>query len=133
VARSSLERRLDWELDDGGFVALYEACRIPYELLCHYVPDYILPNGIVIEAKGFFNSADRRKMRAVKDMHPDLEIRFVFGRAGNKLNKTSRTTYSKWADSKGFPWADKSIPDAWHAEPPFRASIAKLAELGVEF
>ena len=133
MARSSLERRLDWALNDGGFVAHYEACRIPYSLLCHYVPDYILPNGIVVEAKGYFTSADRRKMRAVKAAHPDLEIRFTFGNAANRLNKTSRTTYSKWCDSKGFPWSNKSIPDSWHKEAPFKASIAKLAELGVTF
>lgn len=133
MARSGLERRIDWELNDGGFVSQYEPCRIPYSLRCHYVPDYVLPNGIVIEAKGHFTSADRRKMRAVKEAHPELEIRFVFGRAANKLNKTSRTAYSKWAGSKGFPWADKSIPDSWHREPPFKASIATLAELGVSF
>lgn len=133
MARSGLERRIDRELEWGEHEYQYEPCRIPYSLLCHYVPDYILPNGIIIEAKGHFTSADRRKMRAVKEMHPDLEIRFVFGRATNKLNKTSRTTYMKWSESRGFPWANKSIPTEWHLEPPFKKSIAALAELGVTF
>ena len=133
MARSGLERRLDRELEWGEHEYQYEACRIPYSLECHYVPDYILPNGIVIEAKGHFTSADRRKMRAVKAAHPDLEIRMVFGRATNKLNKTSRTTYWKWCETKGFPWANKSIPTEWHYESPFRKSIAALAELGVTF
>jgi hypothetical protein len=128
-----LERRLDRELEWGEHEYQYEACRIPYSLECHYVPDYILMNGILIEAKGHFTSADRRKMRAVKARHPLIEIRFVFGRASNKLNKTSRTTYSKWCETKGFPWANKSIPDSWHMEPPFKQSIAALAELGVTF
>lgn len=133
MARSGLERRIEWEMDDGGHVGFYEACRIPYLLRCHYVPDWVLLNGIVIEAKGYFTSADRRKMRAVKEAHPELEIRFVFGRAANKLNKTSRTSYSKWAGTKGFPWADRSIPGSWYREPPFKESIATLAELGVSF
>jgi len=133
VARSGLERRLDRELEWGGFEYQYEPVYIPYLLKCRYLADYVLPNGIIIEAKGHFTSADRRKMRAVKAAHPDLEIRMVFGRAENKLNKTSRTTYAKWSESKGFPWANKSIPDSWHKEKPFKRSIAALAELGVTF
>ncbi len=117
----------------GGFEFQYEPVYIPYLLHCRYLADWVLPNGIIIEAKGHFTSADRRKMRAVKEAHPDLEIRMVFGRAENKLNKTSRTTYWKWCESKGFPWANKSVPKSWHAEPPFKRSIAALAELGVTF
>ena len=133
MARSGLERRIDRELEWGGFEYQYEPVYIPYKLVCRYLADYVLPNGIIIEAKGHFTSADRRKMRAVKEAHPDLEIRMVFGRASNKLNKTSRTTYAKWCETKGFPWANKSIPDSWHAEPPFKKSIATLAALGVTF
>ncbi len=133
MARSGLERRIDRELKWGGFKYLYEPVYIPYLLHCRYLADYVLPNGIIIEAKGHFTSADRRKMKAVKEAHPTLEIRMVFGRAENKLNKTSRTTYAKWCDTKGFPWANKSIPDSWHREPPFKESIAALAELGVTF
>jgi len=133
VARSGLETRLDRELEWGKHKYKYEPCRIPYSLVCHYVPDYVFPNGIIIEAKGYFTSGDRRKMRAVKRDHPELEIRMVFSRAANKLNKTSRTSYAKWCETKGFPWANKSIPTEWHYEPPFRQSIAALAELGVTF
>lgn len=133
MARSGLERRLDQELMRGGFEAQYEPVRIPFNIQSHYVPDYVLPNGIVIEAKGHFTSSDRRKMRCVKEQYPDLEIRFVFGRASNRLNKTSSTTYSKWSETKGFGWANKSIPKPWHKEAPFKKSIAVLAELGVDF
>ena len=133
MARSGLERRIDRELKWGGFEYQYEPVYIPYLLHCRYLADYVLPNGIIIEAKGHFTSADRRKMKAVKEAHPTLEIRMVFGRAENKLNKTSRTTYAKWCETKGFPWANKSIPDSWHREPPFKESIATLAALGVTF
>jgi len=133
MSRSSLERRLDIEIEEGGFEALYEPVRIPYSLACHYVPDYVLPNGIVIEAKGYFTSTDRRKMRVVKEQYPNLEIRFVFGRAANRLNKRSHTSYARWADTKGFLWANRSIPRDWYGEPPFKESLAILAELGVTF
>ena len=117
----------------AGVEYQYEPCYIPYLLQCRYLVDYVLANGILIEAKGHFTSADRRKMRAVKAAHPDLEIRMVFGRAQNKLNKTSRTTYAKWCETKGFPWANKSIPAEWHREPPFKRSIAALAGVGETF
>ena len=61
-------------------------------------PDFFLPNGVIIEAKGFFKPSDRRKMLAVKEAHPELDIRFVFMR-DNTLSKSSKTTYSMWAEA----------------------------------
>jgi hypothetical protein len=132
MARSGLEKRLDREIEASGLIAFYEPVRIPYTIDAAYVPDYILPNGIVVEAKGHFTSADRRKMRAVKAQYPRLDIRLVFGRAANKLNRTSRTSYADWAESKEFPWANKSIPPEWWEEPMNKASWAILVELGME-
>ena len=48
---------------------------------------------MIIEAKGFFKPSDRRKMLAVKEAHPHLDIRFVFMR-DNTLSKNSKTTYT---------------------------------------
>lgn len=87
--------------------------RIPYSEQHTYIPDFVLPNGVLIEVKGYFPSEDRTKMRAVKDSHPELDIRFVFQRAKTKLNKESKTTYGDWADKYGFPWADREIPVEW--------------------
>ena len=70
-------------------------------------------------------------MRLVKAQYPDLEIRFVFGRATNRLNKRSKTTYAKWSESRGFPWANRTIPLTWWKEKPFCKSVATLKELGI--
>jgi hypothetical protein len=82
-----------------------------------YTPDFTLPNGIRIEAKGYLTAEDRAKMKRVKASNPFLDIRFVFGRASNKLNKESPTTYAMWAEDNGFKWAEKVIPREWITEP----------------
>lgn len=118
--KSSLEELIALRLESQGVPVLYETEAISYEVPAvkhKYTPDFLLPNGIRIEAKGYFTAEDRRKMLQVKASNPFLDIRFIFGRATNKLNKLSPTTYAKWADDHGFPWAEKVIPDAWLEEP----------------
>lgn len=78
-----------------------------------YTPDFLLPNGIIIETKGRFLPEDRRKHLEVRKQHPELDIRFVFSRASAPINKGSKTTYAMWCEKHGFLWADKQIPDDW--------------------
>lgn len=68
-----------------------------------------------METKGRFVAADRSKHLAVKEQHPEHDIRFVFER-NNTLNKKSKTTYSMWCDKHGFKWAIKRIPEEWLRE-----------------
>lgn len=56
-------------------------------------------------------------MLAVRDSNPDLAIYLLFGKAQNRLNKKSKTTYAKWAQDNGFKWAEGSIPQEWIDEP----------------
>lgn len=82
-----------------------------------YTPDFIVDGGrIIIETKGLFTTEDRQKMKLVKEQHPDLDIRFVFSNANARIAKRSPTTYAKWAESNGFPWAHKTIPLEWLKE-----------------
>lgn len=85
-----------------------------------YTPDFKvwLPDGddddyFYIEYKGYFDPKARTKMARVKEQHPELDIRFVFLQANNKLNKRSKTRYWEWAEKKGFPWADDQFPRKW--------------------
>jgi hypothetical protein len=111
--RSKFERRLAAQLDHVGVPYLYECRHLDYVCKRTYTPDFELPNGVILEAKGFFKPADRTKMLAVKKAHPGLDIRFVF-QANNKLSKSSKTTYGAWADKHGFPWCiGPSIPESW--------------------
>jgi hypothetical protein len=81
-----------------------------------YHPDFRLPNGIIIEAKGWFKTTDRQKHLCIKYQHPDLDIRFVFSNSKNKIGKKSSTTYAMWCEKNGFKYADKVVPQAWIEE-----------------
>jgi len=115
--RSGLEHKIAEKLTKQGVAYEYEARRIPYTGKPHsYTPDFILPNGIIVEAKGIFSSADRAKHLLIKEQHPELDIRFVFGYANNKLTKKSKTTYWMWCEKNGFRWASELIPKEWIEE-----------------
>ena len=80
-----------------------------------YTPDFYLPDtGIYIEAKGHLDKADRVKMALVKEQHKDLDIRFVFMNARNKIYKGSKTTYADWCNKHDFRWAEGAIPTEWY-------------------
>lgn len=81
-----------------------------------YTPDFKLPNGIFIETKGRFVTADRQKHLLVKAQNPELDIRFVFSNSKSRISKRSTTTYADWCTKNGFKFADKWIPDAWLKE-----------------
>lgn len=129
--RSGLEAPIGERLKARGINFKYEPFRISFvPEVKHYTPDFVFfDNGIVVETKGYFVSADRKKHLLIKAQYPDLDLRFVFARSLNKLSKKSLTTYAKWAETKGFKWADKDIPEAWLKEPPNRKSLAVIKQL----
>lgn len=128
--RSGLEDTIQGHLAAQGVPFEYEAFRIPYVDKPHtYTPDFLLDNGIVVETKGYFTSADRAKHLLVKQQHPDIEIRFVFQRSKTKLSKTSKTTYAMWCEKHGFQYADTHIPAAWVIEPDHVRSIVAITRL----
>lgn len=113
--RSGLEEDIARELEDKGIAYEYETLSIKYEVneTRKYTPDFKLPNGIIVESKGRFTSADRKKHLLVQKQHPEYDIRFVFSNSRAKLNKGSKTTYADWCQKHGFPYADKHIPEEW--------------------
>lgn len=82
-----------------------------------YHPDFRLPNGIIIEGKGWFKSSDRQKHLCIKFQHPELDIRFVFSNPNNKIGKKSNTTYAMWCEKNGFKYAKGTVPQEWINEP----------------
>jgi hypothetical protein len=118
--RSGLEEQIARQLEEAGIDAEYETTTIKYtvpEKDHKYTPDWVLPNGIIIESKGRFLTADRQKHLLVKKQHPELDIRFVFSRSKTTISKASKTTYSDWCTKNGFLFADKFIPHEWLREP----------------
>ena len=66
--RSGLEHTISIYLKELKHKYKYEALKIEWEDLTYrtYTPDFILNNGIIIETKGRFLSADRKKHIAIK-------------------------------------------------------------------
>ena len=116
--RSGLEIKVKDYLNEHKVKFKYEAIKIEWEDLMYrtYTPDFILPNGIIVEVKGRFTSDDRRKHVAVKKQHPDLDIRFVFENSKRKLSKGAKTTYATWCERNKFLYADRVIPEEWLKE-----------------
>jgi len=114
--RSGLEEDIDRSLKSRGVSGEYEQHKISYSKPATnhtYTPDFKLPNGIFIETKGRFVLADRQKHILIKSQHPELDIRFVFQNANNKIRKGSKTTYADWCVKNNFIYSNKEIPNSW--------------------
>jgi len=112
--RSGLEEQVANLLDGLGVTYEYESTRVPYTIQHHYCPDFILPNHVLLETKGYWDAADRRKIKAVKKDNPELDLRMVFQAPFNKISKKSKTTYAMWCDKHDIPWTSfHNIPIEW--------------------
>jgi hypothetical protein len=118
--RSGLEVAVASQIERANLPVCYEGHRLSYlkpSRPSKYTPDFILPNGIVIETKGRFLTVDRQKHRLIQEQHPNLDLRFVFSNPKTRISKTSSTTYAMWCDRYNFQWAKLWIPVDWLREP----------------
>lgn len=120
--RSGLEETVANYLEDRNISFEYEnkANTIKYTIPAKnhtYLPDFKLPNGIIVETKGRFLLADRKKHEFIKQQHPEIDIRIVFSNSKTRISKASKTTYGMWCEKLGIPYADKEIPQSWLDEP----------------
>lgn len=111
--RNAFERKIDDQLRKLKAGAIYEGARIPYNIEgLWYHPDWVLPNGNIIEAKGFLDKETKRKMVAVKKCNPNLKIFFVFYDAHKKISGT-KETHADWAIRNGFGWSHEVVLEEW--------------------
>tara|TARA_R110000765_G_scaffold168616_3_gene273665 strand:- start:1633 stop:1980 length:348 start_codon:yes stop_codon:yes gene_type:complete len=106
-----------FDLAKRGVDFLYEDERIPYVVERKYIPDFQLPNGIYIEAKGWFRDEDCRKMRLLKAQYPDKEFRFLFQNNKTKV-QSKRFTNAQWAEKYNFQYCEGTVPEDWLEEVP---------------
>jgi hypothetical protein len=113
--RSGLEDKISEQLKSLSVPVKYEELKISYQVneTRTYTPDFELPNGIIIESKGRFVAADRKKHLLIQKQYPFFDIRFVFSNSKAKINKGSKTSYADWCNKFGFIYADKLIPKEW--------------------
>lgn len=114
--RSKYEETVFNNVEENGFTVEYEPYSLTYLMKGNYYPDFVLPNGVIVEAKGYFDSRARAKMIAVKKNNPDLDIRMLFMNSKTKVRKGSKLTYASWCEKYNFPFADGMIPLEWFKE-----------------
>ena len=130
--RSGLEDIISDQLKTLGIPVIYEQHLIRYlipESQHRYTPDFVLPNGIIIETKGRFTPKDRQKMALVISQHPECDIRMVFSNSRTRLSKASKTTYGMWCEAHKIRYADKTIPLEWIKETPNLSSLSLINSL----
>lgn len=111
--KSGFERSIALNLASRKVKFGYETVELKYTLDGTYHPDFILENGIIVEAKGLLDDASKRKMIAVKKQHPEKDIRFLFMNADKKIPH-SKQTHGIWAAKNGFKFAEGvEIPQEW--------------------
>ena len=112
--RSKLEENIANLLEGLGVSYQYESEKLGYTIEHNYTPDFVLPNYTYLEAKGYWDPKDRRKILAVKKDNPDIDLRMVFQSPYNKISKKSKTTYAQWCDRHDIPWTSyQNIPIDW--------------------
>jgi len=112
--RSKLEENVASLLEQLGVSYEYETEKLSYTIEHTYTPDFVLPNYIYLETKGYWDAADRRKVLAVKRDNPDIDLRMVFQSPYNTISKRSKTTYAKWCEKHDILWTSyHDIPLDW--------------------
>lgn len=110
--RNKFETRIHKQLKKQKKIKVaYETVKIPYVIEGNYIPDFILTSDtktIYLETKGHFRPEAKRKMVAVKKLHPNLDIRIIF--YSRKLRDI------RWAEKYGFPYAIGDVPQEWLEE-----------------
>ena len=122
--KSGLEEAIHIFLTGKNIDFTYEGMRIDFSQPTqkkYYTPDFPIKKSFIIESKGSFNSADRKKHKLIKAQHPELDIRFIFSNSRTRIGKKSKTTYGKWCDLFGFKYhciqsTKKHFPDNWLKE-----------------
>jgi len=115
--KSGFEGRAKEMLKDRGVRVEYEVDTLEYDIPAKYTPDFTITRDdgstFFIEAKGYFDNDDRRKMKHVKRCNPHADIRIWFQR-DSWLSTAHSGRYSDWAEKNGFPYhVGESFPQHW--------------------
>lgn len=113
--RSGLEETIARQIEIAKHKIRYEQIKIQWVdfAIRSYTPDFVLDNGIILEVKGFWPTADRRKHIEVKKQHAELDVRIVFENSKRKIRKGSKTSYGDWCKKNNILFCDKVVPDEW--------------------
>lgn len=106
-----------------GATIEYEPEKLVYTITAEYTPDFVITfkdgSKLYIEAKGNgrqFDQAVKKKMLAIKEQHPDKDIRIIFysdGKIGPTRKNGTFLRQSDWAKKNGYKFSIKEIPEDW--------------------
>lgn len=86
---------------------VYEPERLEYVLKHTYRYDFLMPNGIAIESKGFFRPGDQRTILAIRAQGYDLRMLLMY----------DRLPMVQWCEKHGVPYSiGTKIPKEWYDE-----------------
>ena len=68
--RSRFEAKTANYLRRNGVEFGYESMKIEFMKTATYTPDFVLPNGIIVETKGLWTTEDRTKHLLISDQLP---------------------------------------------------------------
>lgn len=106
--RNKFEKKIERQLRKAKAKFKYESEKLPYHFVGHYIPDFVVSSATskwYLETKGYLRPEHKRKMVAVKRLHPTLDIRILF--------YSKKTKDIRWAEKHGFPYAIENIPKEW--------------------
>lgn len=115
--RSTSERRVAESLKALGITPGFESETLEYSVPAtrhKYTPDFVLDNGVYLEVKGFWLSADRQKILRVLASNPQADIRLVLDTPDKPVNKGAKMTYADFCNRHGIKWCKTGeIPPDW--------------------
>lgn len=126
VVRSNFEHEVYQKLKSivpKGAVIEYESEKLTYTITAEYTPDFVITfkdgSKLYIEVKGNgrqFDQNVKKKMIAVKEQHPDKDIRIVFyadGKIGQTRKDGTFMRQSDWAKKNKYTFSIKDVPEDW--------------------
>lgn len=131
--RSGLEQNVAVHLKACGIPFRYEPFKLDYTTIkkakgisckcCggdeiihtkQYLPDFhVKGTDLLLESKGIFSFADRRKQLEVQAQNPDWDIVIIFQSPRTKVSPKSKHTYASWCDKNGLKWFAYSDKQKW--------------------
>lgn len=115
IARSSWEANIARIFVRLGITYEYEREHFLVENL-QYLPDFFLPNNVIVEVKGFWDDASRKKVAALEKAYPEYTILPLDADMYETLRR-------KYADE---------IPE-WEDNVPTKRMICKVSVVGMKF
>jgi hypothetical protein len=120
--RSKFEAAVAADLRNRGVKFEYEGERIFYAIPATYVTDFTIPatesitgEPIYVETKGYLDPPSKRKLIAVRNDNPGMDLRLLLQK-GKRKRSGKLTKEAEWCNRNNFKWAEGRVPDAWLKE-----------------